>query len=770
MSYQPTPFDTTGVKLPDDIYELVEQLAQNTHDVWAAQRLADGWRYGRNRDDYKKEHPDLVPYAALPDSEKEYDRKMAMEILLAMLAMGYRIESPTDTAARWIDQPSLAQTEVGAGWHIADLRKLGLARTIKLWQMLKLKSEAFPATVYQGFGTNVLRLGEPLLAYDIVMEGLKHWPEDVRLRQLKALALLRSGALQRALDLLEKLKKEGHHDEETLGLLARGPKDLAVQAHDLHAKQKQWRIAYKAYLAAYEKTRGYWTGINAATMAWLLGKRTKALALAKQVTEQCLLELKRLEDDGEDLYWLKATLGEAFLINGDLAGARSWYRQAAGIAGSRYGDLSTSRRNARLLMKVMGLKPAEQQRIESCFRIPRVVVFAGHMIDSPGRLQARFPPHLEKQVQQKIAALLKRLDAGFGYSCAACGSDILFLEAMLKRKGEINIILPFIMSEFIKTSVDIHPGANWGKRFDQVRKRASRVVIANEKRSTGCVVAHEYANLLKDGLAILRAKMLDTEIIPGAVWDGRPDGGPGGLSATIQHWRSQGREPEIINISELLHESGVIDPPTGLYGSGLPESTDSLFTFSDFPQEIRAMLFADVVGYSRLMEEQIPNFIIHFIGCINALISEFPHKPLIINTWGDALYCVFANVKDAGNFSLLLQDRICAVDWTQYGLPANLNLRISLHAGPVFLYEDPLLQESYYTGVHVSRAANIESITPAGQVYASQQFAALASTQRVKDFNCDYVGRVPLPKKAGIVPLYLVHRQNPRVGKRIISS
>jgi hypothetical protein len=66
--------------------------------------------------------------------------------------------------------------------------------------------------------------------------------------------------------------------------------------------------------------------------------------------------------------------------------------------------------------------------------------------------------------------------------------------------------------------------------------------------------------------------------------------------------------------------------------------------------------------------------------------------------------------------------------------------------------------------------AHIEFITPVGQVYASQQFGALASTQKIIDFNCDYVGRVPLPQKAGIVPLYLIHRQNPRVGSRIISS
>jgi len=68
--------------------------------------------------------------------------------------------------------------------------------------------------------------------------------------------------------------------------------------------------------------------------------------------------------------------------------------------------------------------------------------------------------------------------------------------------------------------------------------------------------------------------------------------------------------------------------------------------------------------------------------------------------------------------------------------------------------------------VRVSRAARIEPITPVGQVYASQQFAALASTQRVKDFNCDYVGRVPLPKKAGIVPIYISPPPKSKGGKK----
>lgn len=91
-NYQPTPIDTTKVLLPQDVLEIGELLAKNTHDTWAAQRLADGWRYGEQRDDAKKLHPCLIPYEELPEEEKEYDRKTATEALKLLVAMGFTIE------------------------------------------------------------------------------------------------------------------------------------------------------------------------------------------------------------------------------------------------------------------------------------------------------------------------------------------------------------------------------------------------------------------------------------------------------------------------------------------------------------------------------------------------------------------------------------------------------------------------------------------------------------------------------------------------------
>jgi RyR domain len=91
LSYQPRPIPTAGVPLSPEVLDLTEELARNAHDIWAQQRLADGWKYGPRRNDATKEHPCLVPYEQLPESEKAYDRNAALETLRAIIALGYRV-------------------------------------------------------------------------------------------------------------------------------------------------------------------------------------------------------------------------------------------------------------------------------------------------------------------------------------------------------------------------------------------------------------------------------------------------------------------------------------------------------------------------------------------------------------------------------------------------------------------------------------------------------------------------------------------------------
>jgi RyR domain len=90
-TYTPATIDTSHVILSPDLEELVERLAQNNHDHWARKRIEEGWCYGTTRNDNQKEHPDLIPYDQLPESEKEYDRKTVIEALKAIIALGYEV-------------------------------------------------------------------------------------------------------------------------------------------------------------------------------------------------------------------------------------------------------------------------------------------------------------------------------------------------------------------------------------------------------------------------------------------------------------------------------------------------------------------------------------------------------------------------------------------------------------------------------------------------------------------------------------------------------
>ena len=91
-TYTPHPINTDDVVVPADVGDLIERLAANTHDVWAATRLADGWQWGATRSDERKEHPCLVAYDDLPESEKAYDRVLVEQVIKAVIASGYRFE------------------------------------------------------------------------------------------------------------------------------------------------------------------------------------------------------------------------------------------------------------------------------------------------------------------------------------------------------------------------------------------------------------------------------------------------------------------------------------------------------------------------------------------------------------------------------------------------------------------------------------------------------------------------------------------------------
>lgn len=89
--YEPHPIDVDDIPLDGNLEELQEAIAENAHDVWAKARIEDGWTYGEERNDTEKKHPDLVPYTALPEGEKEYDRLMACNTIKLVKKLGFDI-------------------------------------------------------------------------------------------------------------------------------------------------------------------------------------------------------------------------------------------------------------------------------------------------------------------------------------------------------------------------------------------------------------------------------------------------------------------------------------------------------------------------------------------------------------------------------------------------------------------------------------------------------------------------------------------------------
>jgi class 3 adenylate cyclase len=491
-------------------------------------------------------------------------------------------------------------------------------------------------------------------------------------------------------------------------------------------------------------------------VALLAGKAEAAKKLATEVRDQCLPAAKLPDTEGS--YWLLATLGEAALILGDQAEAEDAYGRAGKVAGDRFSFVQGSRRNARLLLEHQN---RDLGLLDRCLPVPRVVAFVGHMIDRPERASRRFPSWLEKDVAAALRARLKEMRAGFGFCSMACGSDILFAEAMFEMGGKVHVVIPHGEEQFVKESVDFIRDSDWKRRFDSALSRSIHITRASEHSSTREGKQYEYSNQVLQGLAMQRARFFDQTATGLAVWDGSPGDGSGGTSWTVDRWRNSGLDVSIVDLAKILREKSHEEAPEpALAPRPAPQRPAGAFT-----PEIRGLLFADAAGFSKLSEDQVLLFVEHFLTLVAKTVTRFQDGVLLSNTWGDGLYFVLADVRTAGLLALELCDQVAATKWEEKGLP-HLNLRIGVHAGPVYDCTDPVTGRRNFIGAHVSRAARIEPVAPTGAVYSSEQFAALAAVEGVKEFRCDYVGQAKMAKEYGIFPTYVVRRRTAASLKR----
>lgn len=612
-------------------------------------------------------------------------------------------------------------------------------------------SSNIDANVCLSYGIKALEFGHFSIAYNILRQGLIQHPDHTDLQYRAALALARGGSITTATVILEKLLNTLNDKDplypDVLSLAGRVAKDCWSKAEDDERRKKFAGISTDYYQQAFTLTDDYYPGINAATMSLVANHDEQAQTIAAQVYELCQLARENVHDD----YWLTATIGEACLLLEQYDEARNWYEQTRALAKNRYGDIASIRRQVRYLSEY-------RQHCESILdvlHIPVVIAFTGHMLDANDRVTPRFPTNIEKEVAAEIKKYLARFNSVIAYSSAASGSDILFLEAVQERKGETHVTLPFNKAEFIDTSV-AYAGDKWLDRFEHVIEHATSVNYATREGYLGDNVLYSYANDLISGNTILRADALESEAILLSVIDPSQQGQEGGSLENTELWKSLNRNIHIIDLNSLRKNNPAKTTKQKADNHSDPESQLE----PDNKRQLMTMLFADVVGFSKLGEEEAPSFFVNFLGRVSELINNNKQQPVFCNTWGDGLFMVFDDIAVAAEFALRLRDMVTETDWQSLGLPKETNIRIGMHAGPVYGAFDPIIEQANYFGSHVNRAARIEPVTTPGAVFVSEQTACLLAISSSKRFACDYLGIVDLAKKYGQGALYRLRREN----------
>ena len=574
-------------------------------------------------------------------------------------------------------------------------------------------------------------------ALDLARKAVLEDPDAAEPHYLGALACVRMGAISEAERWLAPVDRDRLGDKslaaDIWSLAGRIAKDRYSAASDSSraAAREHARMAIDCYQRAFAISGSAYPAVNAATLAMLSGDAELARTLARKA-------LGALGKDGD--HWHHATLGEALLLLDELDPARDHYTEAYRLAGNRFGDIASMRRQ----LVLIGSNAARE--LLEAIPAPRVIAFSGHMIDYPARPLLRFPPALERKVATAIREKLAGFGPSIGYTQPACGADILFLEAMQDAGMQTQIVLPFAKPDFIETSVRF-AGEAWCERFEHVLARATRVILATEEAFLGDQVLFEHAAHLIQGMAVLRARELLTQPLALTVHEPGSRELAGGTAASARIWARNGGQTENIDLAVLRGgkpvDQGKIDEILAPEGSG-PSSR---------PRTLKSLFFADISGFSGMPEEYTPPFVEMFLETCQKTLESLEHRAVDANTRGDALFIVFELPSHAAEFAVRLQQAMSKIDWPAFGI-SGTGVRIGLHTGPVFDIYDPVMSKTTFYGTHVNRAARLEPIVQPGHIFVTEAFAASLVAQNEGRFTCDYIGAMPLAKQFGEARLY----------------
>jgi class 3 adenylate cyclase len=579
-----------------------------------------------------------------------------------------------------------------------------------------------------------LKATDLLAAYDAAAEAVRAAPHEIRLKHRAVLTLARAGATQHARREYAALGLDRvSDDEDVLALGGRLLKDLSLAAMG-EARRKLAALSAVKYAQAYALDHGYYPGINTATMFLLAGEPAKSADLARAVL--AALKTSAAPRD-EDAYYVKATQAEAELLLGRIEAADEALAAAVMFDPRNTTARATTIRQFELICAALKFDTVWLDQ----HRPAPTVFYSGHMFVDGAR-QPTMSPHIAA-VTDGIAAAVRKIAPGAGFGAIAAGSDIVIAEALLAHGAELHIVLPMREDDFLARSVTPF-GPSWRARYDALKAKASSFRLATLGTIKDDDSVFAFGTDYGMGLALRNAELLRTRAVHLAAWDGAPSPFAAGTGADVARWRAMNRPQHIVPFPPELRAARRLTAATSVRGT---------------PQrQLKAMLFGDIRGFSKLDEPHIPAFVANLMTPLADALRALPARTDLVATWGDGIHFIYDTVEDAADAALAMQERFAELDLAAAGLPPHLALRMGGHVGPVSYLQDPFLQAPSFYGTQITIAARIEPVAVPGTVYVSEPFAALLALRAAERFTTDYAGQRDLAKSFGTMRLFVLRR------------
>jgi len=257
-----------------------------------------------------------------------------------------------------------AEQDLAAKQTFAQIKaEVGNGDEQALLRLFEVGGSAWEVSAALGCVTadGLTRLGKNDLAMQVLDRVIERFPLAIRPKQLRALALARSGNVAQAQSILGALYEDKHRDPETLGIYARTWMDRYQETKNGLFLRKSRDLYAEAFEGAQDD---YYTGINAAAKSVFLGTEVevaKGRLLAQRV--EALVGTRSVSGD----YWKTATVAEVQLILGHYAEAAARYTDAVSGAPTEVASHESTWKQAARLMAAMNSSADERALVRGAF-------------------------------------------------------------------------------------------------------------------------------------------------------------------------------------------------------------------------------------------------------------------------------------------------------------------------------------------------------------------------------------------------------------------